>query len=109
MKKTRNRERVIIKGFDIVPIIDPLTYYTTGQILKLWLIPWFKYSVYCQYRLYWILLYQDIDGIRYPHEETTKDKIKTINWSTIGSSQARRKVQGIELIKFLQLNNALPK
>jgi len=109
IKKTRNRERVIIRKFEEVPIIDPLTYYTTNQILRLWFIPWLKEWGYWRHKLYWIMLYNTEDSIRYPHEETTKINLKTINWSNIGSKNAKWKVQGMELIKFLKLNNALPK
>lgn len=108
MKKTRNRDRVIIRKFNEVPIIDPLAYYSVAQIVKLWFIPWLTESWYGRNKLYSILLYVK-DSVRYPHEETTKYKIKTINASWLLSKSARRKVQGCELIKFLQLNNALPK
>jgi len=107
-KKTRNRERIIIRKFDEVPIIDPLAYYSTSQILKLNLIPWMKEGCYDMNRLYWIMLYV-IDWVRYPHEVTTKFKIKSINNSSLWNKSAKRKVKGCELIKFLQLNNALPK
>lgn len=99
---------MITNKFDIIPIIDPVAYYTVSQILKLGLIPTFIDTKHYRDKLYTVLLYSE-NSIRKPYTETTKTTIKTLNWANIVCNRATWKVQWMEIIKFLQLNNLLPK
>lgn len=101
-------KRTIIHSFKTIPIIDPLTYYIPSEILKLGFIPWFLPTQYWRQKLNKLIVHREEWEI-VPYNETTAITMKTIDGSTIWTERVRWKVQGVELIKFLKLNNALPK
>ncbi len=95
--------------FKIIPLINPESYYSVWEIVKNWLIPNLELNKRWHFAVYRLIL-SWMDWRPYPKTNvTTKNAIKVENLQVPWSTNAKWRIKWNELIKFLNLNNCLPK
>lgn len=96
-----------LRKFTLVPIIDPLCYYTVNNILELWLLPNMKKCQEDKIKLWKLITYRE-DWLVYPKLETNEFWMKPVDTRKIWNKTPRYKVQWAEIIKFLRIHKLLP-